>query len=173
MPPVERTADGRYIVVDGRRWRATDPSIPPQLAAELVKELMAARREVRVAGDHNGDLAAARRRVADAKVALGERGRPWWEPPAADARDARIRSAARALLRARGPGKSICPSDVARIAGSPDWRPLMDRVRSVAAGMAEAGELVVTARGEPMAEPALAAGPIRYRAGSALDPIGS
>ncbi|WP_226902050.1 ParB/Srx family N-terminal domain-containing protein [Phycicoccus mangrovi] len=25
---VERTHDGRYVVVDGRRWRATDPGIP-------------------------------------------------------------------------------------------------------------------------------------------------
>ena len=64
----ERTPDGRYLVVDGRRWRATDPGIPETLRAELVAELMAARR------------IQARARVQDAKVALGERGEPWWEP---------------------------------------------------------------------------------------------
>ena len=31
LPPMpERTPDGRYIVVDGRRWRATDPSLPEE-----------------------------------------------------------------------------------------------------------------------------------------------
>ena len=63
----ERTADGRYLVVDGRRWRVGDPDIPEALRAELVAELMAARRT------------RQRDRVQDAKVALGERGEPWWE----------------------------------------------------------------------------------------------
>jgi hypothetical protein len=31
----EHTDDGRYIVVAGRRWRATDPMIPAERAAEL------------------------------------------------------------------------------------------------------------------------------------------
>jgi hypothetical protein len=31
----ERTDDGRYVVVAGRRWRATDPMIPPERAAEF------------------------------------------------------------------------------------------------------------------------------------------
>ncbi len=166
MPEAKRTADGRYVVVDGRRWRASDPSIPKPLAAELVKELMAARRAVREAADDDEEMAAARRRVADAKVALGERGAPWWEPPTAAGRDARIRSTVRALLWARGAAKSICPSDVARVTGSPDWRPLMNEVRSVAAAMAAAGEIVVTSGGAPVADAGGAGGPIRYRAGS-------
>ncbi|WP_375489601.1 hypothetical protein [uncultured Jatrophihabitans sp.] len=81
---VEHTEDGRYIVVDGRRWRATDPAIPEERAAELRKNLMAWRREV---GKTSG---AARRRARDgvqaAKVALGERGTPWWEQSDADRR---------------------------------------------------------------------------------------
>ena len=36
--------DAHYFVVKGRRWRKTDPDIPEKLRAELVKELMAARR---------------------------------------------------------------------------------------------------------------------------------
>ena len=31
---VERTPDGRFIVVGGRRWRASDPSIPDALRQE-------------------------------------------------------------------------------------------------------------------------------------------
>lgn len=72
---VEHTDDGRYIVVDGRRWRATDPAIPDDRAAELRSILMAWRREVR----RTGGSAAARAGVQSAKVALGERGTAWWE----------------------------------------------------------------------------------------------
>ena len=78
---MERTADGRYVVVDGRRWRATDPLIPPERAVELRSELMAARRAVAAAlraADAPAER-AARARVHAAKVALGERGTPWWE----------------------------------------------------------------------------------------------
>lgn len=39
----ERTDDGHYIIVNGRKWRATDPNIPPNLESELVAELMNAR----------------------------------------------------------------------------------------------------------------------------------
>ncbi|MCT1604003.1 DUF3253 domain-containing protein [Dermacoccus nishinomiyaensis] len=68
MSEPERTPDGRYIVVNGRRWRASDPGIPPKLRQELVDELMAARRLVRTDAEH------ARPRVQAAKIALGERG---------------------------------------------------------------------------------------------------
>ena len=53
----ERTVDGRWIVVDGRRWRATDPSIPAKLREELVDELMHARRDVGAAKRMNDDAA--------------------------------------------------------------------------------------------------------------------
>ena len=77
----EKTPDGRYVVIDGRRWRATDPAIPEARRKELVSELMSARRAVGAA-KKAGDAAAereARDRVHAAKVALGERGEPWWE----------------------------------------------------------------------------------------------
>ncbi|MFD5871306.1 hypothetical protein [Streptomyces sp. NPDC060322] len=80
-PKPERTPDGRYLVVGGRRWRATDPEIPEDVAARLRRHLMAARRAV-AASHRNEDPAAervARSRVQTAKVALGERGTPWWE----------------------------------------------------------------------------------------------
>jgi hypothetical protein len=40
------TTDGRWIVVAGRRWRATDPAIPERDASRLRRRLMAARRDV-------------------------------------------------------------------------------------------------------------------------------
>ena len=112
MAEPERSEDGRWIVVDGRRWRATDPEIPDALRAELVAELMAARRAVGAARRAGEDEAEARARVQDAKVALGERGSPWWETKDRTPDHARIEATVRALLAHRD-GKSICPSDVA------------------------------------------------------------
>ncbi|MGJ0119777.1 hypothetical protein ACQ7HM_11265 [Williamsia sp. MIQD14] len=71
----ERTSDGRYIVVKGRRWRATDPEIPADRDAELRSILMAWRREVK----RTDGAPESRAGVQAAKVALGERGTPWWE----------------------------------------------------------------------------------------------
>jgi uncharacterized protein len=78
-PP--RTPDGRFVVIDGRKWRATDPSLPEARRKKLVEELMAARRAVgaaKRAGDADAE-GAARQRVHAAKTKLGERGQPWWE----------------------------------------------------------------------------------------------
>ena len=81
MTEPERTEDGRYIVIDGRRWRATDPNLPDERRKELVRELMSGRSAVGWA-KRRGDAEAekeARKRVHAAKVALGERGPKWWE----------------------------------------------------------------------------------------------
>jgi hypothetical protein len=82
----EHTSDGRYILVGGRRWRATDPMIPPERAAELRSALMAWRREVKTARGTAAEP-AARAGVQAAKVALGERGQPWWEQTAAERKE--------------------------------------------------------------------------------------
>ena len=74
----EVTPDGRYLVIDGRRWRATDPEIPEDRRQELTDVLMAWRREVRRTRG-TADERASRAGVQAAKVALGERGDPWWE----------------------------------------------------------------------------------------------
>ncbi|MFF7381678.1 hypothetical protein [Streptomyces griseoluteus] len=79
--PPEKTPDGHFVVIGGRRWRATDPDIPEDVAARLRRHLMAGRRGVRDAGDGAAER-VARGRVHRAKVALGERGVPWWEEPA-------------------------------------------------------------------------------------------
>jgi hypothetical protein len=84
---VETTDDGRYIVVDGRRWRATDPDIPEEAGARLRRGLMAARRDVGTALRAGEDPAPARARVQLAKVALGERGTPWWEQAPGERRE--------------------------------------------------------------------------------------
>ena len=73
------TEDGRYLVIDGRRWRATDPAIPEDRRTELVGILMAWRREVRRTKGTDQEP-VSRAGVNATKVALGERGSPpWWE----------------------------------------------------------------------------------------------
>ncbi|WP_189762592.1 hypothetical protein [Streptomyces xanthochromogenes] len=85
---LDHTPDGHFVVIDGRRWRATDPMLPEDVASRLRKHLMAARRAVRSALSDEDEAAvrAARGRVQRAKVALGERGTPWWEQSAAQRR---------------------------------------------------------------------------------------
>ena len=153
---VERTPDGRYVVVDGRRWRAGDPGIPDALRAELVAELMAARRAVRSDGD------TARPRVQDAKVALGERGEPWWDEPTDDGLRERMTAVVRTLLRHR-PDGTICPSDVARVVGGDAWRPLVTSARDLAHTLAGGQVVRVLQRGEPVGRDAR--GPVRIGRG--------
>jgi hypothetical protein len=81
----EHTSDGRYIVVRGRRWRATDPLIPAERAAQLRSALMAWRREVKATRGTEAER-PARAGVQAVKVALGERGTPWWEQTDAERR---------------------------------------------------------------------------------------
>ena len=76
--PPEVTPGGRYLVIDGRRWRATDPAIPEARRKELTRVLMAWRRDVRRTKGTDEE-SATRAGVQAAKVALGERGTPWWE----------------------------------------------------------------------------------------------
>jgi hypothetical protein len=84
MPAV--TPDGRYVVVEGRLWRSSDPRLPADRRQALVDELMAARRAVRTAlqAEDPQALKTARSRVQSAKEALGERGQPWWDDGAPD-----------------------------------------------------------------------------------------
>jgi hypothetical protein len=127
---------------------------------------MDARRTVGSAG-RRGDreaVAAARRRVHDAKLALGERGDPWWDPPTEPGRVQRIDAALRTLARHRGPTSSICPSDAARVVGGSTWRASMDAVRERMRALATAGELEVLQRGRPVDPGGDWRGPLRARA---------
>src|SRR5690348_6389172 len=68
------------------------------------------------------------------------------------------------LLRARGAGKTICPSEVARALtdgrSATAWRARMPEVRATAARMADRGEVVVLQRGRAV-DACSARGPIR------------
>lgn len=81
----ERTADGRYIIVNNRRWRATDPLIPADELEELKHFLAVGRSGTRVAkgrgkAESDDAVALSRKRTGLAKLGLGERGQPaWWE----------------------------------------------------------------------------------------------
>ena len=74
------TPGGRYLVVRGRLWRRSDPSLPNERRVALVDELMRARRAVGIAlrAGNAAALADARAAVDRAKVSLGERGPVWW-----------------------------------------------------------------------------------------------
>lgn len=161
----QRTDDCRYVVVNGRKWRAFDPDIPPALQQELVDELMAARRAVgsaaRTADER--EEAAARRRVADAKRALGERGRPWWEPLDDAALAVRVAATTRSLLRHRAANSSICPSEVARVVHPTSWRTILPHVRDAIVELVDDGEVSVTRAGEEV--DSFDGGPVRIRRG--------
>ena len=61
----------------------------------------------------------------------------------------------RDMVAARAPA-TLCPSEVAR-ALADDWRPLMDRVRRIAAGLPE----IAVTQGGAEVDPEVARGPIR------------
>ncbi len=150
----ELTEDGRYIVVDGRRWRAADPDIPAPLKQELVDELMRARRLI-----GRGET-SARARVQDAKVALGERGRAWWDPDE-ESRDVRAVAALTALLRARD-GGSVRLGEVAQIVAGSEWRKHLHRLAALLEEGARADRWSLSCEEPEAADPAdvlIAAGP--------------
>lgn len=90
----EETSEAeRWLVIDGRRWRRTDPSLPEDVVAALTSHLGRARSAVRTARRPGADpdaLAAARARVDLAKRGLGERGPYWWDRPEAERREAAL-----------------------------------------------------------------------------------
>ncbi len=62
----------------------------------------------------------------------------------------RIEERLLALVAARGPGKTICPSEVARDIGGPHpegWSPLMTPVRQVAVRLMKQGRVAIMRKG--------------------------
>lgn len=91
------TDDERWLIVNGRRWRRTDPSLPSDVVDALKSHLGRGRSGVRTAKreDDADAIAAARVRVGLAKNGLGERGPYWWD----DAEQERLDRAREALRR--------------------------------------------------------------------------
>lgn len=71
----------------------------------------------------------------------------------------------RKLLRARGAGKTVCPSEVARALAPDDFRGVMPLVRAVARDLVAAREIVVMQRGA-VVDLDTARGPIRLASAS-------
>ena len=67
------------------------------------------------------------------------------------------------LCAERGPTRSICPSEAARLlAGDAEWRPRLPEVRAAAAGLAREGRLDILRKGRRIA-PEEMRGVIRLR----------
>ncbi len=154
----------RWIVIGGRRWRASDPALAEPFRQALVDQLMAGRRGVAAAhrAQDPAAEASARRTVHAAKVALGERGEPWWE---ASPEGIRLRLAAivTTLADHRGGDKTICPSDAARTLGGEHWHDHMDDVRDVVRELARSGRVELSQRGRVLDPDEPWKGPIRIR----------
>jgi hypothetical protein len=84
------------------------------------------------------------------------------EPAEGGVSDALIRSTIRRLVKARGPAKTICPSEVARALRPGNWCPRMVRVLDVASRLSTAGRIQIEQQGQPVSVDA-ASGPIRLR----------
>lgn len=173
------TPDGRYIVVRGRLWRATNPSLGEAERHGWIRHLMDARRAIGRAR-RDGDVVAgraARQAVDEAKRALGERGPVWWDDAAPDHNRRLVRntpygdwyeraqqngSAILRLLDARGEA-SICPSEVARAEHPGNWRKHLEEIRNAARQLARRGLVTITQRGKPLDPDRPFQGPIRLR----------
>lgn len=80
--------------------------------------------------------------------------------------DERIAATILALLAQRAEGATICPSEAARAIAPSGWRPLMPRVRDVAATMAAAGEVELRQRGAAVSPFEPVRGPLRIALGA-------
>ena len=80
-------------------------------------------------------------------------------------REHALEAAILALLAERGAGKSICPSEAARLLGGQAreaWEPLMEPARAAARRLVAQGRIVITQGGHPV-DPSHAKGPIRLK----------
>ncbi len=71
------------------------------------------------------------------------------------------------LTAARGPDKSICPSEVARALDA-DWQPRMKQVRAAAVELARGGHIDILRKGKPVSDVDNLRGVIRLRGRSFL-----
>jgi hypothetical protein len=76
--------------------------------------------------------------------------------------DQALESAIVELLSRRTIGKTICPSEAARMLDPTRWEELMDRSRAAAQRLVAQGAIVITQQGK-VVDPSTAKGPIRLR----------
>ena len=79
--------------------------------------------------------------------------------------DEQLERAVLALLERRGRGRTICPSEAARLVHGGDgegWRDLMEPARRAARRLVAAGDVEIT-QGGRVVDPSTATGPIRIR----------
>ena len=79
--------------------------------------------------------------------------------------DAYVQQCILDVLRARGPNKTVCPSECARRLHGERWRELMPLVRKHGVTLAAQGKIVVLQKGQ-IVDPGTARGAIRYRIAS-------
>lgn len=83
-----------------------------------------------------------------------------------DEKAAQLEAAILELLNEREPGKTICPSEAAKLAGGKaarhDWESLMEPAREAARKLVRAGRIVITQK-DKIVDPSTASGPIRLR----------
>jgi hypothetical protein len=80
--------------------------------------------------------------------------------------DAALEAAILELLAERGAGKTICPSEAAKLVGGKaerrDWEGLMEPARAAARRLVAEGKIVIT-QGGRVVDPSTAKGPIRLK----------
>jgi hypothetical protein len=80
--------------------------------------------------------------------------------------DTALEAAILDLLANRDPGKTICPSEAAKLVGRKqsrhDWESLMEPARIAARRLAAAGSIIITQHGH-VVDPSTAKGPIRLQ----------
>jgi hypothetical protein len=80
--------------------------------------------------------------------------------------DRELEAALCELLEARGNGKTICPSEAAKVVGGTEseaaWRNLMEPARMAARRLVASGDVEMTQQGR-VVDPSTARGPIRIR----------
>lgn len=77
---------------------------------------------------------------------------------------AQLEAAILELLAERGPNKSICPSEAAKLVGGKvarhDWESLMEPAREASRRLVKAGKVIMTQK-DKVVDPARVKGPIR------------
>lgn len=61
-----------------------------------------------------------------------------------------VREAILSLVEARGPGKTICPTEAAREVSEEKWRRALQDVRAEAVRLAKAGDIAIYRKGKPV-----------------------